>query len=168
VHKPGIYMKIGDFEFKDGNHFVAMEYYGLILNRTYLVMLADNKITGVVVNGMVSAEAHGEVGLIVNQMAIKGNLTNPYAYVKKSYFDKVKNLDLFGNELLKVNKANFRINRNDISNAVYDSRKKWGMGAYPHDGKVYLKINNGKKREFIILGNQSGSNIANWLLLPQV
>jgi hypothetical protein len=167
MHKTNIYMKIADFEFKDGNHFIAMEYYGLILNRTYLIILANNKLTGMVVNGLVSVETHGKGAIITNQLAIKGDLTNPYAYIKKSYFDKVKNLDLFEEELLKVNKSNFRININDISNAVYDSRKKWGMGTYPHDGKVYLETKTGKKREFIILGNQRGSDIANWLLLPQ-
>ena len=146
---------------------MAMEYYGLILNRTYLVILADNKLIGIVVNGLVSVESHGKGAIISNQMAIKGDLTNPYAYIKKSYFDKIRNLDLFGEELLKAEKSNFRINTNDISNATYDSRKKWGMGNYPHDGKVYLETKNGKKREFIILGNQSGGDIANWLLLPQ-
>ncbi len=161
-------MRIADFEFKDGNHFVAMEYYGLILNRTYLVVLADNKITGVVVNGLVSVESHGKGAIISNQMAIKGDLTNHYAYIKKSYFDKVRELDLFGDELLKADKSNFRINTSDISGAVHDARKKWGMGNYPHDGKVYLETTNGKKREFIILGNQNGGNIANWLLLPRV
>lgn len=160
-------MKIADFEFKDGNHFVAMEYYRLILNRTYLVILADDKLIGLVVNGLVSVESHGKGAIISNQMAISGDLTNPYAYIKGSYFGKIKNLDLFGDELLKANKANFRINRDDISNAVYDSGKKWGMGNYPHDGKVYLATKGGKKREFIILGNQNGNDIANWLLLPK-
>ena len=41
--------------------------------------------------------------------------------------------------------------------------KKWGMGYYPHDGKVYVKTKNGKKKEFIILGSQSGKEIENWI-----
>jgi hypothetical protein len=33
------------------------------------------------------------------------------------------------------------------------------MGEYPHDGKVYVTTKDGKRREFIILGNQSGESI---------
>jgi len=37
------------------------------------------------------------------------------------------------------------------------------MGYYPHDGKVYVTTNNNKKKEFIILGAQSGEAIKNWI-----
>jgi len=37
------------------------------------------------------------------------------------------------------------------------------MGYYPHDGKVYLKIENKGKREFIILGSQSGEEVKKWI-----
>lgn len=37
------------------------------------------------------------------------------------------------------------------------------MGYYPHDGKVYVKTYDGKKKEFIILGSQSGEEIKNWI-----
>lgn len=37
------------------------------------------------------------------------------------------------------------------------------MGSYPHDGKVHVKTQAGKKREFIILGNQSGEAIKAWI-----
>ncbi len=38
------------------------------------------------------------------------------------------------------------------------------MGYYPHDGRVTIETFENKKREFIILGNQSGQDIANWIL----
>jgi hypothetical protein len=37
------------------------------------------------------------------------------------------------------------------------------MGYYPHDGKVYVRTKDGKNREFIILGSQSGQEIKNRL-----
>lgn len=50
-------MKFEDFELKDNNHFVAMQYYGLILNRTFLVLLTNDLLIGIKVNGLVSVES---------------------------------------------------------------------------------------------------------------
>jgi len=51
----------------------------------------------------------------------------------------------------------------DITRCEYDKTKKWGMGYYPHDGKVYVETRNSNEREFIILGNQSGQSIRDWI-----
>ena len=66
------------------------------------------------------------------------------------------------------NKANFRINISEINHIYYDPKKKWGMGNYPHDGKIYIETFNGKRKELIILGGQSGQGIVDWItnLLP--
>jgi len=40
------------------------------------------------------------------------------------------------------------------------------MGPYPHDGRVTIETYDNNKREFIILGNQSGKSIAN--LIPAI
>jgi hypothetical protein len=42
----------------------------------------------------------------------------------------------------------------------YDSSKKWGMGSYPHDGKVHVTTKTGQKKEFIMIGEQDGAAIA--------
>jgi len=159
-------MKFKDFELKDNNHFVAMQYYGLILNRTFLVLLTDNLVIGIKVNGLVSVESGGNVITkeLANTMAIKGDLQNPYSYVKSKYIDGVQNCELSDASILKQNKSNFVIPRTDITNVYYDAKKKWGMGYYPHDGKVYIVTSDGKKKELIILGNQSGHKIANLIL----
>ena len=75
----------------------------------------------------------------------------------------VGNDDIDGTGILN-HKDNFRIPYSDITNVTYNSGKKWGMGPYPHDGKVYVTTADGKKREFIIMGEQSGSDIRNWIL----
>jgi len=61
---------------------------------------------------------------------------------------------------MNVSKANFRIARESITDVKYDSSKKWGMGYYPHDGKVYVNSSTSGRREFIIMGNQSGKRIS--------
>ncbi|MEO7486170.1 MAG: hypothetical protein ABIU77_03680 [Ferruginibacter sp.] len=159
-------MKFKDFELTDINHFVAMQYYGLILNRTFLVIMVSDLLIGIKVNGLVSVESGGS--MIAKElsatMTINGDLQNPYSYIKSKYIDDVADLELLDGSILSNQKSNFIIRRSDIKNARYDPRKKWGMGYYPHDGKVYIETTDGKKKEFIILGNQSGHTIASLVL----
>jgi len=159
-------MKFKDFELNSVNHFVAMQYYGLILNRTFLVLLTKDFLIGIKVNGLISVEGGGNILAkeLSKTMAVKGDLQNPYSYIKSKYIDKVQNLDVLDGSILAQDKSNFLIQRADITNAYYDPKKKWGMGYYPHDGKVYIITNDGKKKELIILGNQSGHQIANLVL----
>jgi hypothetical protein len=143
-----------------------MQYYGLILNRTYLVLVTNDRIIGLKVNGLVSVESGGNILAkeLFKTMTVKGDLQNPYSYIKTKYLDKLQDLELIDTEILKQDKSNFVIQRAEINNAYYDPKKKWGMGYYPHDGKVYVVTNNGKNKEFIILGNQSGHKIENIIL----
>lgn len=152
---------------KAGNHFVAMEYYGLILNRTFLVIITDKHLVGLKVSGYISSNVVFDPTSLLDiavtaleNLVDASDLDNPYSYIKKRYIRKVENLDLNGNEILDVNRSNFRIDRSDISCVNYDPSKKWGMAEYPHDGKVNIKTTNGSTREFIILGQQSGEDIA--------
>ena len=70
--------------------------------------------------------------------------------------------------LFRSNKANFKIKLSDIKEVHYNPNKKFGMGPYPHDGRVTIKTNDNRKREFIILGNQSGQKIANWIVINTI
>lgn len=153
-------MKLKDIQLTEGNHFIAMQYYGLILNRTYLVLITKSHIVGIVGNGLVSVQGDDPLtSLITSKMAVDGDLMNPLSYLKDKYLKRVENFDLLSDDLPKKHYANFVIKISDITSVEYDKTKKWGMGYYPHDGKVYMTSNN-KKREFIILGQQSGNNIA--------
>lgn len=158
-------MKLKDFELIEGNHFVAMEYYNLIMNRTFLILILENSLIGLKVNGMVSIEGGGDslTRSITKKMAIQDDLENPYSYMKSDFLRKVENLDIFSDEILKVDKSNFKINRQKIKSVNHDKRRKWGMGYYPHDGKIYVKTENNKKKELIILGSQSGEKIKTWI-----
>lgn len=89
---------------------------------------------------------------------IDGDLNNPYAYIVPKYLKKIQDIDLTSDAFLKADRANFRIPKAAIVNTSYDKTKKWGMGYYPHDGKVYVKTQD-RKREFIILASQSGQEI---------
>jgi hypothetical protein len=156
-------MKLSDIELTDNNHFVAMEYYFLILNRTFLVIKTKGFLIGVQGNGLVSVEGGKDIltRQITSNMAIKGDLTNPYSYLKNKYLEKIADLNLIDGSIIEANKTNFLIKLSDIKSAIYNPSKKFGMGPYPHDGRITIETFDNKKREFIILGNQSGENIAN-------
>lgn len=66
-------MKFKDFVLKEGNHFVAMEYYNLILNRTYLCLLTEDYLIGLKVNGIVGVEGgkNREFIILVSQSGRK-------------------------------------------------------------------------------------------------
>ena len=83
---------------------------------------------------------------ITSRLAVRGKLADPSTYID-------------GRLLAKPNRADFSIALRDISSVEYTPTKKWGMGYYPHDGRVFVESVAGKC-EFIILGNQSGGEIA--------
>ncbi len=152
-----------------------MEYYGLILNRTFLVLITNEYLIGIQGNGLIAVEGSPDLitGInyaepFVREMVVKGDLSNPYRYLKAKYFTNIKETDLHSNQFLSDNKANFRIHIRDIKRIYHDPKKKWGMGNYPHDGKIYIETFEGKRKELIILGGQSGQAIVDWLthLLP--
>jgi len=158
-------MKFKEFELKEGNHFVAIEYYGLILNRTFLILLTRDYLIGLKVNGVVSVQGGSDplTQAVTNSMAITDDLQNPYSYIKGNFLGKLENQNILSDEILKVSCSNFKIDRSKIIDVSHNKKKKWGMGPYPHDGKVYVKTSDNKIREFIIIGIQSGEKIANWI-----
>jgi hypothetical protein len=155
-------MTIREFKFTSDNHFVAMEYYWLILNRTFLILITDNELIGIKVHGPIGVESNDAVSKLL-PLTVDGDLQNPYAYISAKYIERIKDVDLKSNNFLRADSSNFRINKSDIIETAYDETKKWGMGYYPHDGKVYVRTRDNKKREFIILGSQSGEEINNKL-----
>jgi hypothetical protein len=158
-------MKLKEYTFKEGNYFIAMQYYGLILNRTFLVLLHKNKLIGLKVNGLVSAPGGSDpiTLAITESMSIKDNPYNPFSYVKNKYLRRLEDIDIEHEEILNVSPSNFKIDKNDIIEVRHNKNKKWGMGPYPHDGRIYIKTRNRKRKELIILGNQSGQQISDWI-----
>lgn len=158
-------MKFKDFQLNERNHFIAMQYYGLILNRTFLILIMPEALIGIKVNGLISVQSGDALAnLLVKNMVVTGNLHDKHSYIKSKFIDRIPDCDLLDGSILKQNSSNFIIPKADIRNVYHDPKKKWGMGYYPHDGKVYVETNAGKKREFIILGNQSGQHIASLIL----
>ena len=155
-------MKLEEFQLADGNYFFAMEYYAGVLNRTYLVLTTAESIIGLVVHRTIASSNRGDplTRLITSNFSPSGDLSNPVAYVDEKYRTKYSDVDLQNGDLKQISSANFRSALSEITDIYHDPNKKWGMGPYPHDGKVYIEFGK-SKREFVILGDQSGEKIVN-------
>lgn len=160
-------MTLKGFELKENNHFVALEYGKLFSKRTFLVLLTKNYIVGLKVNNGLSVEAGLDLFATpptTRELTARGSLTNPYSYVKEKYIRKIENKHLYDQSIFSVSKANFRMDRNEIKNIRFETLKVNSLGAYPHDGKIYIETRRDGNKEFVILGDQSGKQITNWLL----
>jgi len=153
-------MKFCDLDFSSGQVFIAMEYYYLILNRTFLVVIGDDDLIGIKIRGVVSCEVDSSplTGSVTKYLAVTGDIDNPNSYINSDLLHIYEELDIQDAHVMDLDNANFKIKFDDILNIYHDKRKKWGMGYYPHDGKIYIETNDANK-ELIILGNQQGGEI---------
>jgi hypothetical protein len=107
-----------------------------------------------VVRGLTAAESAGVNWLakkVVATMAVRGDLLAPETYVDRKL---VANKPPHGSD--------FFLRAEDITSVQFNPKRKWGMCYYPHDGRVLIRTHSGT-REFIILGNQSGQSISDWI-----
>jgi hypothetical protein len=122
--------------------FLAMEYFLLILNRSFIVFTFPE-------------------GLYVSKFSGPVSSWTPFFFVP---FEKIANdPDIVpGSEDFKdVMKPSggFFIPRAEIASVDYVPTRKWGMGPVPHSGKLYVRLTSGKSREFILLGSQDGEAV---------
>jgi hypothetical protein len=124
--------------------FAAMEYYALILNRTYKVFVTDRMLCGGKVRGLVSNSPG------VSQMVDQAQ------WVQTSSAKIYDRLDVTSRDFLAWNSANFQIPWSDIARIEYRPDRKCGMGSVPHSGRLNIALRSGRTRELILLGAQDG------------
>lgn len=125
--------------------FAAMEYYALILNRTYKVFVTDQMLCGAKVRGLVS-----------NPSVVPHQMFDQKFWVGTQTAEIYDSFDVISEKFLQVNSANFQIRWNEITRTEYRSGKKWGMGNVPHSGRLTLQLQSARPRELILLGKQNG------------
>ena len=133
--------------------FVAMEYYCLILNRTFVVFIAPEGLFGWKVEGAVDT-------------------SNPMYF--SQYQERLNNPDLMGDpeaaRKLASLPGGFFIPRAEIIavEAVY--KQKWGMGPISHSGRIQVRLASGESREFILLGTADPEAVQkavlHWAIAP--
>ena len=132
--------------------FVAMEYYGLILNRTFIVFIGPEGLYGYKVRGLVQG-------------------FTPFYYLP--FVDQVEDLKQKPNEVKKLSALDggFFISRADILSSDIIHKQKWGMWGFPQSGRIRVHLMSGRTREFILLGKTDGDRLLRELLqgpLPHV
>jgi hypothetical protein len=124
--------------------FVAMEYFWLILNRTYVVFIAPEGLYG---------------------WKVRGPVTNADRTFYEPYQEMLKDDEFMRDwqaiEKLSRLRGGFVIERMAIVSVEYNERQKWGMGGIPHSGRINVKLSDGKTREFILLGFAIGDELVN-------
>jgi Zn-dependent protease with chaperone function len=128
--------------------FIAMTYYGLVLNRTFRVIVTERTVSGARVRGLLSAP-----------MSVGPQHDNPEFYVNARLDGVYADLDPESAEFLARDRANFRIARDDIERVELIERAKWGMGPVPTAGRIMLHLRGGKRRELILLGRPDAAAI---------
>lgn len=160
-------MTLKDFVLTDNNNFVVCQRYFLFFKRVYLVLITKNYLVGLVCNKRIKIENTDDLFISskssLPELALKrGDLSNAYSYLGAKFIRKVENKYLFDQSIFAVQKANFRIDRNDIKSLVYDA-VKINLGKYPNDGTITIEAARHEPKELILLGNQNGKNIVKWI-----
>ena len=122
--------------------FVAMEYYRLILNRTFVTFIAPEGLYGWKARGVVTNADR--------------NFYEPYEEMLE---DKEFLRDRKAIEKLSQLRGGFFLERSTIASVEADSRQKWGMGGIPHSGRIHVRFLSGQSREFILLGSVDAEGI---------
>jgi hypothetical protein len=115
--------------------FVTMEFYWLILNRTFVVFVAREGLYGWKAAGPVT-NANRRYFEPLQQMVEDKELMRDLPAIRK---------------LAGVG-GGFFLGQSDLASVTSDDRSQWGMGGIPHSGHVRLQFSSGKSRKFILLG----------------
>ena len=122
--------------------FVTMEYYWLIMNRTYVVFIAPE--------GLYGWMAHGPV------VAPNPAYFEPY---EQMLHDERKTRNRKSIQKLSQLAGGFFLDRMEIESVTDSNRRKWGMGGLPHSGSIRVRMVSGKSREFVLLGRVNPGRI---------
>ena len=125
-----------------------MSYYGLILNRTFQVIVTDRHVCGGRVRGLLSAPA-----------SVGPQHSDPQFYVHPALAGRYDGVDPESDAFLAIDRANFRVPRETILRVERITRRKWGLGGLPSSGRIVLHLDGGHRRELILLGQQDAEAI---------
>jgi hypothetical protein len=128
--------------------FVALEYYALILNRTYKVFVTDDTIAGAIVRGWLASPP-----LPTDEWL------DPDFYLRERILHRYTGIDIRSDAFLRRNYWNFQTPRATIADVEFTRAPKWGMGSVPYSGRIILYFRQGGSQELILLGQQDGPAI---------
>ena len=127
--------------------FVAMEYFALIMNRSFLVFITNDGLRGWKFSGPVGA------GATEFYQPIEALLDDPEMAPDSPAFNDLMN-----------GPSTFLIPYSAIKSVDFIAKRKWGMGPIRHAGILTLGLAESQKREFILLGAADGDAVRGSIL----
>ncbi len=127
--------------------FVAMEYFALILNRSFLIFITDEGLRGWKFCGPVTTR-----------------IPNYYEPVETLLDDPemAPGSDAF--KELMHGRGTFIIPYSEVTSVNFVGKRKWGMGPILHSGILTIELTEGRGREFILLGATYGEGVRDSIL----
>ncbi|MEP6715822.1 MAG: hypothetical protein ABJC09_09610 [Terriglobia bacterium] len=125
-----------------------MQYFALVLNRSFLVFITDEGLQGWKFAGPVTAQ-YPEFYKPIEEL-----LDDPEMSPGSAAF----------NELMRGPNT-FVIPYGEIRSVDFAGKTKWGMGRILHSGILTLGLPEGGNREFVLLGAAYGEGIRNAILM---
>jgi hypothetical protein len=134
--------------------FIAMEYWLLLLNRIFLVTVVDGVVCGAKIRGTTFSPKTPQENKPWYDLKF---------YLTEGVVERYRGIEPGSAQFMSLDRANFRLALREVRGAVFDPRQKFGMGYVPHTGRLYIQRNQVQKREFMLLGDQDGNDIAEQL-----
>jgi hypothetical protein len=137
--------------------FFAMEYYLLILNRSFEVTVTSESLSAAYLRGVI-ASPNPEIG-VGGEVWRARKTGQSAALFHPDAVASARKHDPGSPAYLALHRTNFTVARSQILQLNFDPRKKWGMGWVPHSGRIQVALSDRTRREFILLGDQNGCDL---------
>ena len=134
-----------------------MEYYLLILNRSFDITITTETLSGALVRGVMAS--HGPA--FAAGVGAARETGRAEVLFHRDAVASAREHEPGSPGYLALHRANFSVPRSVVLGLRFDPRKKWGMGLVPHSGRIHLSMRDGTNREFILLAEHDGSRLVN-------
>ena len=131
--------------------FVALEYYALVLNRVWMLLITSNSFVAVNAGGPIAAP-----------LVLSETWYDPLSYVSDRRMRRYEFLAAQSDDVLRVSRANWKCGLSELSDSSFQAAWKWGMGTVPYSGRLFVAAG-GRRHDFVLVGDQNGSEIENSL-----
>jgi len=125
-----------------------MEYHAVILNRTFVVTVTATQMCGARVHGLLASPPESVPDWDALSLDSVERLLNRHDSV-----------DFASEAYYRLDRMDFEIPLTELKRVRFDPSPKRGMGVVRHSGKLYLELQSGVTREFLLLGSQNGTMI---------
>ena len=138
-----------------------MEYYLLILNRSFEITISSDLICGARIRGAIAIPGpRVPLNLSAGTIAAarSGDAEDLF---RPEALSNARIQEPGSTGYLAQHRWNFAIPKSSVTAIRFTQRKKWGMGMVPHCGRLFVDLRDRTTRELILLGDYEASPVLN-------